>query len=59
MPKKRKYFVSNSSSSSFICEICGRTETGFDACLSDFGYVECENGHTFCDEELLEGLQNI
>lgn len=55
--KKRNYFVSNSSSSSFICEICGRTETGFDASLRDYEYVECVNGHTFCQEELLDGLE--
>lgn len=55
--KTRNYFVSNSSSSSFICEICGRTETGFDASMRDFGYVCCKNDHTFCDEEILDGFQ--
>jgi hypothetical protein len=45
--KIRKGFVSNSSSSSFICDITGGTESGWDACLSDVEMCECENGHTF------------
>jgi hypothetical protein len=48
--KKRFGFVSNSSSSSFTCDICGCTESGYDACLRDFGMSECERGHTFCDK---------
>ena len=51
--KIRKGFVSNSSSSSFICEICGRTETGYEADFRDFEFVECENGHLFCNEHLI------
>lgn len=48
--KKRTGFVSNSSSSSFICVACGREEGGFDASISDFDMVCCENDHTFCIE---------
>jgi hypothetical protein len=51
--KIRQAFVANSSSSSFICEICGHTETGYDGGYSDFGYIECVNGHVICDEHLL------
>lgn len=51
--KIRSGFVSNSSSSSFMCDVCGRTESGWDACLRDFGMVECVNGHEFCEEHLL------
>lgn len=51
--KIRLDFVTNSSSSSFVCEICGRTEGGFEASLEDFGMVECENGHIVCQDELL------
>jgi hypothetical protein len=47
--KIRKGFVSNSSSSSFLCDVCGKTESGFDACLSDVEMSSCENGHTYCD----------
>ena len=52
--KFRKDFVTNSSSSSYICEICGRNETGMDLCLSEAEMVECVNGHTICCEEMLE-----
>lgn len=51
--KIRKDFVTNSSSSSYICEICGRNETGMDLSLSEAEMVECVNGHTFCCEEML------
>jgi len=43
--KIRHGFVSNSSSSSFVCAVCGSTESGFDACAEDFEMVECPNGH--------------
>lgn len=33
--KFRSTFVTNSSSSSYVCEICGRTESGYDLGLSD------------------------
>lgn len=51
--KYRKDFVTNSSSSSYTCEICGRTECGMDLCLSDAEMVNCVNGHTVCRDELL------
>ena len=47
--KKRTGFVSNSSTSSFICDVCGTVEAGMDLCLSDFEMSRCENGHTFHD----------
>ena len=52
--KFRKDFVTNSSSSSYVCEICGRIESGFDLCLSDAEMMECVNSHTFCREEALK-----
>ena len=52
--KFRKDFVTNSSSSSYVCEICGRTESGWDMCLSDCEMMECVNGHVFCCDEALE-----
>ena len=57
--KIRLGFVSNSSSSSFVCEVCGATESGMDTSASDFGYVECENGHLLCEEELLENAKSL
>lgn len=52
--KFRKDFVTNSSSSSYVCEICGRSETGFDIGLSECDMYSCVNGHTFCCDEALE-----
>lgn len=51
--KFRLDFVTNSSSSSFVCEICGRTESGFDMTPREAEMYECVNGHTFCMEEAL------
>ena len=51
--KIRMGFVSNSSSSSFICEICGRDESGFDMSLYNAEMVCCEHGHTICMGHLL------
>ena len=52
--KFRKDFVTNSSSSSYVCEICGRSESGWDISLSECDMYSCVNGHTFCREEALE-----
>lgn len=40
--KIRNGFVSNSSSSSFICDICGESETYYDG-LSDVDAVRCKD----------------
>lgn len=48
--KIRNGFVSNSSSSSFTCDVCGTTESGMDASPSDFDMSSCVNGHTFCND---------
>ena len=52
--KFRSTFVTNSSSSSYVCEICGRTESGWDLGLSECEMMECINGHVFCCDEALE-----
>jgi hypothetical protein len=46
--KIRSGFVSNSSSSSFTCDVCGDTESGMDCSPRDFDMETCVNGHTFC-----------
>ena len=52
--KFRKDFVTNSSSSSYVCEICGRSESGWDLGLDECEMMECVNGHVFCCDEALE-----
>ena len=52
--KFRTDYVTNSSSSSFVCEICGRTESGWDMCLSECEMMQCINGHVFCYDEALK-----
>lgn len=51
--KFRSSFVTNSSSSSYICDVCNRAEGGYDLSLSDVEMYECENGHTVCDDEII------
>lgn len=51
--KFRNGFVTNSSSSSFICQICGYVTGGYNYSLEDVGFVECVNGHEFCQEHVI------
>lgn len=52
--KIRNGFVSNSSSSSFTCGCCGETQSGWDLCPSDAGMKECQRGHVFCEDHILD-----
>ena len=52
--KFRTDFVTNSSSSSFVCEICGATESGYDMCLSEADMCRCVNDHIFCKDHELD-----
>lgn len=67
--KIRQGFVSNSSSSSFVCDICSNTQSGWDLSYDEADMFECEFGHVMCnshankdiddlsDEEILEILE--
>ena len=57
--KIRSGFVSNSSSSSFVCEVCRHTESGYDVSLSEMEMCECEAGHCFCESHKLDNPQLI
>ena len=51
--KIRNGFVSNSSSTSFTCDVCGYDCGGWDYSLDDANMYECDNGHTFCRDEVI------
>lgn len=47
--KIRNGFVSNSSSSSFVCDICGTSYEGMDGDYgNDVQELHCTNGHSIC-----------
>lgn len=48
--KIRKGFVSNSSSSSFVCDVCGKNASGYDLSLSESAMSWCQASHIFCDK---------
>lgn len=52
--KYRKDFVTNSSSSSFVCEVCGTTDSGWDMICFDAGMIWCEAWHEFCIDHLTD-----
>jgi len=56
--KIRNGFVSNSSSSSFVCDICCGAEGGWDLSLRDAGMVSCANGHYFHEDCLSKDAFN-
>lgn len=56
--KVRDGFVSNSSSSSFTCKICGEEGSGWDASLSDFDMCSASDGETICCDHVEEFLKD-
>ena len=51
--KIRTGFVSNSSSSSFVCFVCGDHGVSYDG-MEDLDMTECKEGHVFCNSHKLE-----
>lgn len=51
--KVRVGFVSNSSTSSYICDICKEVSAGRDLSIKDAGMCCCVKGHVFCEEHAL------
>jgi hypothetical protein len=57
--KIRSGFVSNSSSSSFICEVCGDTFETYDEGISHFNLVMCDgHDHLFCEAHRINPVIN-
>ena len=51
--KIRTGFVSNSSTTSFECAICGYSESYFDSISErDFEVITCVRGHTLCEKHI-------
>ena len=50
--KYRIGFVTNSSSSSYLCVICDKIHSGYDATLDDAEMLQCVNNHTFCESHV-------
>lgn len=51
--KIRTGFVSNSSSASFVCDLCKRYSGGWDSDqYSDHKMILCENGHALCIDHI-------
>jgi len=50
--KQRVGFVSNSSSCSFVCNLCGKSEEGWDwdEIPNTGDLLRCEKGHLLCRE---------
>jgi hypothetical protein len=53
--KVRTNFVSNSSSTSFLCDFCGEEFSGMDLSPSEVEHSKCENHHIICDGSTLDG----
>lgn len=58
--KLRHGFVSNSSTSSFLCCVCGQMEAGSDSCgMADYGFCRCEHQHEMCTDHMLDGSEDV
>lgn len=53
--KVRHGFVSNSSTSSFLCNVCGTIAAERDLCITDAGMIQCQKDHTFCTSHMEGG----
>lgn len=51
--KLRLGYVSNSSSSSYTCDVCGRNESGYDLSISEIEMKTCRCYHEFCDQHMI------
>jgi hypothetical protein len=57
--KIRLGFVSNSSSSSFVCDVSGRVESGWGMSIKDAEMCECEYGHCVGEEYIISEIDDM
>jgi len=57
--KIRTGFVSNSSSSSFICDYCGDVESGYDMSMEDVGHAQFSCGHEVCLSHIPDSVKEL
>jgi hypothetical protein len=55
--KTREGFVSNSSTTTFVCDICSNSEGGMDCSAAEVGFARCINEHEFCEAHLIGAAQ--
>ena len=48
--KVRNGFVSNSSGSSFVCDVSGAVKVGYDVGPREMGFLQCPQGHCFLED---------
>lgn len=57
--KHRNDFVTNSSSSSFVCDICEHIEQGCNMPCNNFYFYRCSEGHLFCQDNDISVYKSI
>lgn len=55
--KTRLGYVSNSSTSSFVCDVCGCVEAGYDLMLSEVKMLFCECGKCYCEKHMMSATK--
>lgn len=55
--KIRKGYVSNSSTSSFVCDVCGRVEAGYDLMLKEVEMLMCKCGKCYCEKHMMSSTR--
>lgn len=57
--KIRTGFVSNSSSSSFICDYCGDVESGYDLSMEQVEHAQFTCGHEVCLSHIPDSIKEL
>jgi len=51
--KIRKHFISNSSTSSSVCDVCNEDFAGMDLSVYDVEHLRCENNYIICENSVV------